>query len=241
MSWSGLFSRKAFFCVYIAAGSRGAYELARVFLGWATGSRQHGYWQSGARMLQAKARAYLGLYHTFRSTYSFVVLTEGSRRRRRRRRTNSLRSLGGFAASKAALWATADVLSAEPFPLDAPMSSYTPPRLPLIRPRPPRRHPATNVARRQPAAVAASSRVSRPPRPRTSAAAATARTATNFCRRSHGKNSHQLPPQQPRQEQPRLTRCHNLHNRQNPDAGGVDRQTQNHHHFHLPPCSMPLS
>jgi len=62
------------------------------------------------------------------------------------------------------------------------------PPSPTPRPRPPRRQPAIHAARRQPTAVAASSRVSRPPRPRTSAAAATARTATNPRRRSHGKN-----------------------------------------------------
>ena len=100
-----------------------------------------------------------------------------------------LRSPGGFAAPKAPSRAAADVLSAAPFPLDAPVLSDTAPRLPLAHALPddtPRRtrHDGNQLPWRHPAACPNPlAHTLPPPQPRqehppTSAAAATARTFT---------------------------------------------------------------
>ena len=77
------------------------------------------------------------------------------------------RSLGGFTAPKAASRAAADVLSAAPFlrtHSSAPTSPFPTPCPCAARHSgaPPARRPATHAARRQPAVLAASSRVSQP-------------------------------------------------------------------------------
>jgi len=80
------------------------------------------------------------------------------------------------------------------------------PTTPLDYPSP---TPSPTTPREQRGTAAASCRGGIQPR-------VPALSPTYFRHRSHGKNSHQLPPPQPRQEQPRSTRCHNLLNHPKP-------------------------
>ena len=124
--------------------------------------------------------------------------------------------------------------------LDAPMRFDNPPRLPLAHAFPddtprPTRYGGNQLPWRHPAACPdLPAHALPPPQPRqeqppTSAAAATARTATNFRRRSHGKNSHDR----------RGAIIYST--TQNPDAGDPTPPSQHHHYLNLPPCSMLLS